>query len=90
MVVGIIENRGSYNIPCAFIVTTEKKDKEKEDSTVAVPAKKLKPAAAKAAVATKPLKQMMEEDVIPALKAILEAQNDISEIDLYFQDDKVS
>uniref|UniRef100_A0A1J3JDZ8 DUF2996 domain-containing protein n=1 Tax=Noccaea caerulescens TaxID=107243 RepID=A0A1J3JDZ8_NOCCA len=70
-------------------VTTEKKDKEKEDSTVAVPAKKLKPAAAKAAVATKPLRQMMEEDVIPPLKAILEAQNDISEIDLSFQDDKL-
>lgn len=51
---------------------------------MAVPAKKPKPAAAKA------LKEMMEEDVIPPLKAILEAQDDISEIDLSFQDDKVS
>lgn len=69
-------------------VATEKKDKEKEDSTVEVPAKKPKPAAAKAAVA-KPLGEMMEEDVIPPLKAILEAQDDISEIDLSFQDDKL-
>ncbi|KAJ0230027.1 Uncharacterized protein HA466_0311230 [Hirschfeldia incana] len=69
-------------------VATEKKEKEKEDSTVEVPAKKPKPAAAKAAVA-KPLREMMEEDVIPPLKSILEAQDDISEIDLSFQDDKL-
>ncbi|CAH8261868.1 unnamed protein product [Arabidopsis lyrata] len=67
-------------------VTTEKKDKEdKNESTVAVPAKKPKPAAAVA----KPLRQMMEEDVIPPLKAILESQDDISEIDLSYQDDKL-
>lgn len=53
---------------------------------MAVPAKKPKPAAAVA----KPLRQMMEEDVIPPLKAILESQDDISEIDLSYQDDKVS
>ncbi|KAG7578682.1 hypothetical protein ISN45_Aa03g028560 [Arabidopsis thaliana x Arabidopsis arenosa] len=65
-------------------VTTEKKDKEdKNESTVAVPAKKPKPAAAK------PLRQMMEEDVIPPLKVILESQDDISEIDLSYQDDKL-
>ncbi|CAH2052476.1 unnamed protein product [Thlaspi arvense] len=68
-------------------VATEKK--EEKDSTVEVPVKKPKPAAAKAAVAAKPLRQMMEEDVIPPLKAILEAQDDISEIDLTFQDDKL-
>ncbi|CAL9222377.1 unnamed protein product [Arabidopsis halleri] len=71
-------------------VTTEKKDKEdKNESTVAVPAKKPKPAAAKAAAVAKPLRQMMEEDVIPPLKAILESQDDISEIDLSYQDDKL-
>ncbi|KAG7583351.1 hypothetical protein ISN44_As08g028770 [Arabidopsis suecica] len=71
-------------------VTTEKKDNEdKNESTVAVPAKKPKPAAAKAAVVAKPLRQMMEEDVIPPLKAILESQDDISEIDLSYQDDKL-
>ncbi|CAE5971878.1 unnamed protein product [Arabidopsis arenosa] len=71
-------------------VTTEKKDNEdKNESTVAIPAKKPKPAAAKAAVVAKPLRQMMEEDVIPPLKAILESQDDISEIDLSYQDDKL-
>lgn len=70
-------------------VATEKKNKEEgEESTVAVPAKKPKPAAKAAAVA-KPLRQMMEEDVIPPLQAILESQDDISDIDLSFQDDKL-
>ena len=55
---------------------------------MAVPAKKPKPAAKAAAVA-KPLRQMMEEDVIPPLQAILESQDDISDIDLSFQDDKL-
>ncbi|XP_010488658.1 PREDICTED: uncharacterized protein LOC104766465 [Camelina sativa] len=68
-------------------VATEKKDKEKEETAVAVPAKKPKPAAAKAAAVAKPLRQMMEEDVIPPLIAILEAQDDISELDLSFQED---
>ncbi|KAJ4880906.1 hypothetical protein Rs2_37961 [Raphanus sativus] len=89
-------NRKDSQLRCAVqesstsAVATEKKEKgkEKEDSTVEVPAKKPKPAAAKAAVA-KPLGEMMEEDVIPQLKAILEAQDDISEIDLSFQDDKL-
>ncbi|ESQ37048.1 hypothetical protein EUTSA_v10002670mg [Eutrema salsugineum] len=69
-------------------VATEKKDKEEKDSTVEVPAKKPKPAAAKAAV-VKPLREMMDEDVIPPLKAILEAQDDISDLELSFQDDKL-
>ncbi|CAH8295870.1 unnamed protein product [Eruca vesicaria subsp. sativa] len=86
-------NKKDSQLRCALqesstsAVATEKK-KEKEGSTVDVPAKKPKPAAAKAAVA-KPLREMMEEDVIPPLKAILEAQHDISEIDLSFQDDKL-
>ena len=33
---------------------------------------------------------MMEEDVIPALKAIFEAQEDLSDIELVFKDNKVS
>ncbi|KAF7845104.1 adenine DNA glycosylase-like [Senna tora] len=37
----------------------------------------------------KPLPQMMEEDVIPSLKAILEAQQDLSDIELLFQDNKL-
>ncbi|XP_004510728.1 uncharacterized protein [Cicer arietinum] len=46
-----------------------------------------KKAPAKAPV--KPLPQMMEEDVIPSLKTILEAQQDLSDIDLVFQDNKL-
>lgn len=77
------------NFLVLFLVATEKKNKEEgEESTVAVPAKKPKPAAKAAAVA-KPLRQMMEEDVIPPLQAILESQDDISDIDLSFQDDKL-
>lgn len=38
----------------------------------------------------KPLPQMMEEDVIPPLKSILETQEDISEIELSFEDNRVS
>lgn len=33
---------------------------------------------------------MMEEDVIPSLKEIFEAQEDLSDIELVFQDNKVS
>lgn len=37
----------------------------------------------------KPLRQLMEEDVIPSLKSILEAQDDISELELSFKDNRV-
>ncbi|XP_019456195.1 PREDICTED: uncharacterized protein LOC109356982 isoform X3 [Lupinus angustifolius] len=37
----------------------------------------------------KSLPQMMEEDVIPSLKAIFEAQEDLSDIELVFQDNKL-
>lgn len=38
----------------------------------------------------KPLPQLMEEDVIPSLKSILEAQDDISELELSFKDNRVN
>lgn len=47
-----------------------------------------KPKAAGKAPA-KPLPQLMEEDVIPSLKAILEADEDITELELSFQDNRV-
>ncbi|CAL1408023.1 unnamed protein product [Linum trigynum] len=50
----------------------------------AAPAKPKPKPAAKAPV--KPLPQMMEEDVIPSLKSTLEVQDDISELQLSFQD----
>ncbi|KAI9104334.1 hypothetical protein K1719_022906 [Acacia pycnantha] len=64
--------------------TTETKEEEVNAAPKAAPAKK---PPAKAPV--KPLPQMMEEDVIPSLKAILEAQQDISDIELVFQDNKL-
>lgn len=60
------------------------KPKPAEEAEVS-PGKKPKPAAA----AAKLLPQMMEEDVIPPLRAILEAQDDISDIELSFQDNKL-
>lgn len=50
------------------------------------PAKAKPPAKA----AAKPLPEMMEEDVIPSLKEILEAQADLVDVGLSFQDDRVS
>ncbi|PHT38135.1 hypothetical protein CQW23_21708 [Capsicum baccatum] len=67
--------------------TEEKKQSETAEETgPAKPKPKLK-AAAKAPA--KSLAQMMEEDVIPSLKAIFEAQNDIRELDLSFNDNKL-
>lgn len=63
--------------------TKEAKPVEKE-----APAKPKPPARAAKAPA-KPLPELMEEDVIPSLKAILEAQDDLSNIELCFKDNKV-
>ncbi|KAL5981337.1 hypothetical protein ACLOJK_015392 [Asimina triloba] len=53
-------------------------------------AEKPKPKRAAAAkTPAKPLPQLMEEDVIPALRAILEAQQDLSQIQLSFQDNRL-
>ncbi|RHN39785.1 hypothetical protein MtrunA17_Chr8g0347631 [Medicago truncatula] len=64
--------------------TAETKEEVKEEAPKAAAVKKTP---AKAPV--KPLPQMMEEDVIPSLKAILEAQQDLSDIELVFQDNKL-
>ena len=78
-------------IPCSAVqesspstaATAETKEEVKE-APKAEPAKK-PPAKAPA----KPLPQMMEEDVIPSLKAIFEAQEDFSNIELVFKDNKL-
>jgi len=67
------------------LATAETKEEEVKEAPKAAPAKK---PPAKAQV--KALPQMMEEDVIPSLKAILEAQEDLSNIELVFNDNKVS
>ncbi|XP_071738031.1 uncharacterized protein [Rutidosis leptorrhynchoides] len=58
----------------------------KEDAAAAPEKPKPKPPA-KAPV--KPLPEMMEEDVIPSLRSILETQEDISELELFFEDNKL-
>ncbi|KAK7275308.1 hypothetical protein RIF29_16420 [Crotalaria pallida] len=63
----------------------ETETKEVNAAPKAEPAAKKPPAKAPA----KPLPQMMEEDVIPSLKAIFEAQEDLSDIELVFQDNKL-
>ncbi|XP_058743914.1 uncharacterized protein LOC131616567 [Vicia villosa] len=66
-----------------------KADETKEEVKAAAPkaatAKKTPPAKAP----VKPLPQMMEEDVIPSLKTILESNKDLSDIELVFQDNKL-
>ncbi|XP_034690024.1 uncharacterized protein LOC117917758 [Vitis riparia] len=70
---------------------------ESSTPTVAAETKEVKPAQEKgpakpkppAKAPVKPLPQMMEEDVIPSLKSILEAQDDLSEIELSFQDNRL-
>ncbi|KAL1329126.1 hypothetical protein HN51_046257 [Arachis hypogaea] len=68
--------------------TSETKESETKEVKAAAPkAEPAKKPPAKAPV--KPLPQMMEEDVIPSLKEILEAQEDLSEIELVFKDNKL-
>jgi ribosome assembly protein YihI (activator of Der GTPase) len=68
-----------------LLATAETKEEVKAAPKAATE-KKAPPAKAP----VKPLPQMMEEDVIPSLKAILEAQQDLSDLQLVFQDNKVS
>ena len=61
-------------------VSAEPQKKENEDKPKRTPAK----------AQAKSLSEMMEEDVIPALKSTLESEVDISEIELSFNDNRVS
>ncbi|THF95468.1 uncharacterized protein LOC114318796 [Camellia sinensis] len=66
-------------------VKTEAAKEEEDEEKESAPTKPKAPAKAPA----KPLPQLMEEEVIPSLKAILEAQDDISELELSFQDNRL-
>ncbi|KAK2966592.1 hypothetical protein RJ640_025277 [Escallonia rubra] len=66
-------------------VAAETKEKKEAKPAEAAPAKPKPPAKAKA----KSLPEMMEEDVIPSLKAILKAQDDISDIELSFGENRL-
>ncbi|KAL5698226.1 hypothetical protein ACHQM5_029293 [Ranunculus cassubicifolius] len=74
------------SISTATTETKETKPVTKVAAPAAAAGAKTK-VAAKATV--KPLPQMIEEDVIPPLKAIFEAQDDLSEIQLFFQDNRL-
>lgn len=69
--------------------TKKKEEAEKpvEETTAAAEKPKRKPAGKAPA---KPLPEMMEEDVIPSLKSILQAQDDITQLELSFNDNKVT
>ncbi|KAI3461760.1 hypothetical protein Pfo_018423 [Paulownia fortunei] len=69
-------------------VSAETKEVKKEAEGAAPAAAAAKPKAA-AKAPPKPLPQLMEEDVIPSLKATLEAQQDISELELSFDENKL-
>ncbi|XP_024981563.1 uncharacterized protein LOC112518183 [Cynara cardunculus var. scolymus] len=75
------------------VAAETKEEKEGEPSApaakeeVAAPAKPKPKPAAKAPA--KSLPEMMEEDVIPSLRSILETQQDISQLQLFFEDNKL-
>lgn len=64
--------------------TKEKKEETKAEEGGATPAAKPKPKAA-----AKPLPELMNDEVIPSLKATLEPQQDIIDLELSFNDNKV-
>lgn len=69
-------------------VAAETKEKKEAEEGASAAASNSNPKPAAKAVA-KPLPQLMEEDVIPSLKATLEAQEDISELELSFNENKL-
>lgn len=71
---------------CCFDVVSEKKDADGD--TEAKPA--VKPAVKPKKAPAKPLPEMMQEEIIPPLKAALEAEEDVSRVELSFQDSRVS
>ncbi|KAF3444214.1 hypothetical protein FNV43_RR13904 [Rhamnella rubrinervis] len=78
------------NIACFAVQESSTKTvaadtKEAKTTEKAAPAKPKAPSKAPA----KPLPQMMNEDVIPSLKSILESQEDVSDIELSFQDNRL-
>ncbi|XP_015578106.1 uncharacterized protein LOC8288305 isoform X2 [Ricinus communis] len=77
------ESSTSTSTSTSTVAADTKEVKKAEEKT---PAAKPKPAA-KAPV--KPLPQLMEEDVIPSLKAIFETEQDITELELSFNDNRL-
>ncbi|XP_008794736.1 uncharacterized protein LOC103710667 [Phoenix dactylifera] len=88
----IVLSRGSV-ICCSAVqessaaAVTDKKEAEPA-AKAAAPAVKKAPEKPKKPPA-KPLPQLMEEDLIPSLKATLEAQEDVSQIEISFRDNRL-
>lgn len=82
-----------FNSGILFLPVSDKKEADKAvvaaENQVVPPVKKEPPAKPKKAP-VKPLPEMMEEDVIPSLRATLEAQEDISQIEISFQENRVT
>lgn len=69
-------------------IVTEVKKEDTVANATAAPAEKETPQKAQKPRA-KPLPEMMEGEVIPALKETLEAQDDITDVEISFQDNRV-
>lgn len=78
-----MKTENDYNLLGSLVAADAKEVKTVDKKAPPKP----KPAAKAPA---KPLPRLMEEDVIPTLKGTLEAQDDITELELSFQDNKVS
>ncbi|XP_078176193.1 DUF2996 family protein [Carex rostrata] len=95
--------RGNFVVLCSTTqespaTVTDKKDTAETAAPVAKPADETAAPAAKPAAAAKPkpkkaptkeLPELMQEDVIPSLKSTLEAQEDLLQIELSFQDNRL-
>ncbi|KAM1500554.1 hypothetical protein TB2_025410 [Malus domestica] len=80
-----LQESSTSTADAAAAADTSTKEVKTADQKAAAPAKPK--VAAKAPM--KALPQMMEEDVIPPLKAILETQDELSDIELCFQDNRL-
>ncbi|KDP45171.1 hypothetical protein JCGZ_15036 [Jatropha curcas] len=69
--------------------STVASDKVEEKAVKKVEEKAAAPKRKPAKEPVKPLPQLMEEDVIPSLKAILETKEDVTELELTFQDNRL-
>jgi hypothetical protein len=73
---------------CAVSEKKDAADAKKEATAEAKPT--AKPAAKPKKPPVKPLPEMMQEEIIPPLKAALEAEDDVSQVELSFEDNRVS
>ncbi|XP_076940133.1 uncharacterized protein LOC143609191 [Bidens hawaiensis] len=73
------------------VAAETKKEKEGESTAPAAKEETAAPAKPKPAAKApaKALPEMIEEDVIPSLRSILETQEDIKELELFFKDNKL-